>query len=102
VRAAHPVWSALWEVPHGLPFLFAAVVPLVLWLRLPKLAIAAYASHLLLDVVTHTGEWAVRPFFPWGPAVEGVTDAWAWPLPWMAVSWAVLLCALSLARRERA
>lgn len=100
VREAHPVWSALWEIPHGVPFLLVVVLPLVAILRLPRLAFVAYAAHLGLDLLTHTGEWAVRPFYPWGPLVQGFTDAWRWPLWAMASSWAVLVGAILLVRRR--
>ena len=99
VRAAHPVWSALWEAPHSLLFLALVVVPLVLHFRLPRVAIAAYASHLLLDLPTHTGEWAVAPLYPLPWRVEGWTDAWAWPPLQWAASWAVLLALVLLVDR---
>lgn len=101
VRAAHPGWSALWEVPHSVLFLAAVVVPLVLLLRLPRLVVAAYASHLAIDLFSHTGEWAVRPLYPWGPAVSGFTDGWRWPVAGMAAAWAVGIAALVLVRRRK-
>jgi hypothetical protein len=90
-RAAHPVWAMSWEVPHSIFFWLLVIIPLVFWLRLPKLAILSYLSHILLDLPTHTGEWGVKPFYPFGYMVNGFTDAWAWPISYMAVAWAVLL-----------
>jgi hypothetical protein len=90
-HAAHPVWAAIWEIPHSLFFLALIVVPLVLWLRWPKIAIGSYLSHILLDLPTHTGEWAERPFYPLGITVKGFTDAWAWRFSYWVVSWVFLL-----------
>jgi membrane-bound metal-dependent hydrolase YbcI (DUF457 family) len=67
------------------------IIPLVIWLRLPRLAILAYLSHILLDLPTHTGEWGVKPFYPFPFMVNGFTDAWAWPFSYMAISWVVLI-----------
>jgi hypothetical protein len=58
VRGAHPWWSALWEIPHSLFFVALILTPVVLKLRLPKVAIAAWLSHILLDIPTHTGSGA--------------------------------------------
>jgi hypothetical protein len=46
----------------------------------------------------------VKPFYPFDYMVNGVTDAWEWPLQWMAVSWAVLIAmgmGIRLARRRK-
>ena len=97
VRAAHPIWAALWEIPHSLLFLILVIAPLVVWLKWPKMAIASYLSHIVLDIPTHTGEWAVKPLFPLSLSTSGFTDAWAWPIPYMVISWLVLLgCAFAI------
>lgn len=101
VRETHPVWSVLWEVPHSALFWVLVVVPLVLWLRLPRVAVLAYLSHILLDLPTHTGEWAIKPFYPFDYMFEGFTDAWAWPLHYMAVLWVVLGLLIFIAMRQR-
>lgn len=90
-HAAHPLWAAIWEVPHSLFFLAFVIAPLVLWFKWPKIAIVSYLSHILLDLPTHTGEWAERPFYPINITVTGFTDAWAWPLSYWICSWLVLL-----------
>jgi membrane-bound metal-dependent hydrolase YbcI (DUF457 family) len=91
IRESHLVWSALWEIPHSFLFLALVIVPIVWYFRLPLLAIVAYVSHLILDLFTHTGEWAIKPFYPISWKVEGFTDAWAWPVLYMALSWFGLL-----------
>jgi hypothetical protein len=104
-RSAHPIWSMSWEIPHSLLFLLLVITPLVFWFRLPKLAIASYLSHILLDLPTHTGVWGVKPFYPLHCMVNGFTDAWAWPFSYMAISWVVLLAigwCLHLYRKARA
>lgn len=80
----------MWEIPHSVFCIVLMIVPLVLWLRLPKLTIVSYSSHLMLDLLTHTGEWAVKPFYPLEWTVAGFADAWAWPIRDMMISWGVL------------
>lgn len=104
IRAAHPVWSAMWEVPHSLFFVLLVIVPLVFCFRWPKIAIASYLSHIVLDVFTHTGEWRVKPLYPLSYMFDGFTDAWTWPLTYMALSWMALLAlilAVNASRRSR-
>ena len=93
-RFRHPFWSALWEVPHSLWFLMLIITPLVIYFKLPLMAAAAYASHLLVDIFTHAGEWAVKPFYPFKKKIHGLTNGWAWHLPGMFASWAILLLAI--------
>jgi len=94
VRAVHPVWSAMWEIPHSLFFVALVIVPLVFFLRWPKIAIASYLSHILLDLFTHTGEWGVKPLYPLPYMFDGFTDAWTWPLSYLALSWTALLAVI--------
>lgn len=94
VREAHPIWTAMWDIPTSLTFFAFIVIPVLLYLRLPWVYGLAYLSHVVLDVLTHTGEWAVRVFYPVPLAVEGFTDAWSWhPAYWLAC-WAILAPAL--------
>jgi membrane-bound metal-dependent hydrolase YbcI (DUF457 family) len=90
-RNKHPFWSGLWEVPHSLWFLLFVVVPLVCYAGLPLMAAAAYASHLVVDIFTHKGEWAVKPFYPLKFKAHGLTNGWAWHIPAMLISWAALI-----------
>jgi len=90
-RNKHPFWSSLWELPHSLWFLFLVVTPLVYYFGLPLMAAAAYASHLVIDIFTHKGEWAVKPFYPFKKKIQGLTNGWAWNLPSMVVSWIILI-----------
>lgn len=99
IRAAHPWIAATWEAPHSLWFLLLVVVPLVFYLDLPRLCIAAYVSHQLVDIAAHTGEWSATPLWPLAWRVEGWADPWAWP----AWGWAVssgLCCAGWLVMRR--
>jgi membrane-bound metal-dependent hydrolase YbcI (DUF457 family) len=90
-REAYPTWSMWWEIPHSYFFVLLIVVPLVLFLKINKFAIAAYSLHIFLDLFTHTGEWAVKPFFPLPFMVSGFTDAWAWNYLFYPIVWAVLI-----------
>jgi hypothetical protein len=91
VREAHPWWAAMWEIPHSIFFLLLIIVPLVLYFKWPKIAIFSYFSHIFLDAFTHTGEWRLKPFYPFNFMINGFTDAWAWPLQYMVVSWIFLV-----------
>ena len=89
-RAAHPVWTMLWEIPHSVFFLILIIVPLVVWLKLPKIGIVAYGLHIFIDVFSHTGEWAVKPLYPFNYSITGFTDGWAWSWQGTVMSWIIL------------
>lgn len=66
------------------------ILPLVAWLILRHRGwkawpFLAWASHGMVDVATHTGEWAMWPFFPFPGQIEGWGDAWAWGGVWWMV-----------------
>lgn len=95
-RTSHPIFSLLWEIPHGLWMLIlvgiiARKLNLHIWLM-----IAAYGSHLATDMYTHTGEWAMKPFWPIQITVSGVNDMWAWEFGHFAISWLVLVSPILL------
>lgn len=89
-RDAYPHWSQLWEIPHSLFFLIAIIWPVMVWLKLPKVVMLAYFLHIFVDIFTHTGEWAVKPFYPLNFTIEGFTDAWAWHFYFYPISWVLL------------
>lgn len=37
-----------------------------------------YAWHILLDILSHTGEWSIEPFFPAPMKIHGVWDPVGW------------------------
>jgi hypothetical protein len=37
-----------------------------------------YMFHILMDLLSHTGEWSIEPFFPFGPAIHGIWDPVEW------------------------
>jgi membrane-bound metal-dependent hydrolase YbcI (DUF457 family) len=90
-RDKHPFWSALWEVPHSLWFLLFVVTPVVIFFKLPLMAAVAYGSHLLADIFTHKGEWAVKIFYPFKKKIHGYTNGWAWNIQSMLALWVILL-----------
>jgi hypothetical protein len=53
-------------------------MPLLLWFKKPMLLGVAYASHLLLDMPSHSGIWSTVPLYPLQFRFEGWFDAWAW------------------------
>lgn len=65
-------WSAytwFYKLPHSLWFLI-----LIQNSRVRKI----YAFHILMDLLSHTGEWSIEPFFPVGPAIHGIWDPVGW------------------------
>jgi membrane-bound metal-dependent hydrolase YbcI (DUF457 family) len=90
-KIAHPVFSALWEIPHSIFFALLIILPVILIFKIPKLAFASYLVHIFLDFFTHTGEWTLKPFYPLNYTLQGFTDAWAWSLPILLFSWAVII-----------
>lgn len=97
LRELHPVWAAAWDVPHSLLFWALVIAPLVLLLKLPRVTLLAYLSHILVDVFTHTGEWSLRLLYPVDWAVSGITDGWTWSLGESALAWGVLAAAVAVA-----
>jgi len=94
LRDAHPIWSACWELPHSALFLMLVIIPFVLYFKLHKVCIISYFLHIVLDIFTHTGEWAIKIFYPFDFMVNGFTEAWAWPIQYMILSWTLLIVSM--------
>lgn len=97
----HPFLSFLYFFQHSFLLAFIVILPIILYFRLPKIAFFSYLLHIIIDIPTHTGEWAIRIFYPLNYAINGFTDAWAWPFFSMAVFWAILLAIIFLYDRFR-
>ena len=89
-RDIHPIASALWDIPHSLFFLIFIWI-IVKSLKLHYLCILSYLSHILIDIPTHTGEWAVKFLYPFQIMISGFTDAWAWNFYLYPIVWAILI-----------
>ncbi|MFN0202395.1 MAG: hypothetical protein ACKVTZ_12790 [Bacteroidia bacterium] len=97
VAEKHPWFTFAYEFPHSIPFMMLFVLPFIWYFQLPKMCLAAYFSHLLLDIPTHTGEWSTKIFCPSQYYyIEGFTDAWAWGLPAFSLCWMLLTTILLL------
>ena len=73
----HWTWVS-WEITHSFLFWGLIVMPLLLYCKKPLLFGVAYASHLLLDLPSHSGIWSTVPFYPLEYRFDGWFDAWAW------------------------
>ena len=73
----HWTWVP-WEITHSFLFWGLIVMPLLLYFKKPLLFGVAYASHLLLDMPSHSGIWSTVPFYPFEYRFDGWFDAWAW------------------------
>lgn len=90
-RQANSILTSLWEIQHSLFFAFFIILPIVLFFKLPKIAFFGYALHIIIDIPTHAGEWAIKPFYPIKYAINGFTDAWAWSAWLLLLSWIILI-----------
>jgi len=90
-RQLHPILSALWEAPHSLFFAILIILPIIIFFKLPKIAFFSYVIHLIVDIPTHSGEWAIKIFYPIDYTINGFTDAWAWPVWGFILSWIILI-----------
>lgn len=89
---AYPFLTSLYNSTHSIFFAFLIILPIVFLLKLPKSAFFVYLFHIIIDIFTHTGEWAIKPFFPLNNfEINGFSDVWAWPIWVMALSWIVLI-----------
>ena len=89
--ASHAFLYSFYDLSHSFIIAFIIVLPIILLFKLPKLAFIAYLFHILVDLPTHTGEWAIKIFYPLNNySVKGFTDAWEWPIKYMAVAWLIL------------
>ena len=100
-RALYPFLTALWDIPHSFLFALIIILPIVILFKLPKIAFLAYLLHLIIDIPTHAGEWAVKPFYPFNFLIGGFTDAWAWPLWLMALCWIILISAIIILKKKK-
>ncbi len=87
---AHPFLTGMYDTTHSIIFLLLIIFPIVLFFRLPKMAFFVYFFHIVLDIFTHTGEWAIKIIYPLNFKIGGFSDAWAWPVSAMAVCWIIL------------
>jgi hypothetical protein len=62
------IYMILYKVPHS--FLSITCVPT----KYRKI----YALHILLDILSHTGEWSIQPFFPCNITIHGIWDPVQW------------------------
>ena len=82
-RAEYPMIVMGWEITHSL--VVAALVGYILYRKKYALwPILCWASHLFVDVLTHTGEWSSVPLWPVYFKMEGFSDPWKWaPSAWL-------------------
>ena len=62
------IYKTLYKIPHSLFSLFFV----------PKKYRKIYAFHILCDILSHTGEWSIQPFFPMSITIRGIWD----PIDW--------------------
>lgn len=66
-RETH-LYSLLYRIPHSL----LSVV------FVPREYRRIYAFHIFLDILSHTGEWSIQPFYPCKLRIHGIWD----PIDW--------------------
>jgi membrane-bound metal-dependent hydrolase YbcI (DUF457 family) len=85
-----PFLTSFYNATHSIFFACLIILPIVLFLKLPKLAFLAYLLHIAIDIFTHAGEWAIKIFYPLNFDINGFSNAWAWPISSMIILWAML------------
>lgn len=62
------MYTIFYKIPHSI-FCITFV---------PRRYRYVYLFHILLDILSHTGEWSIQPFFPYELTVHGIWD----PIDW--------------------
>jgi hypothetical protein len=62
-------------------YTFMYKIPHTLWILIliqNSRARKIYAFHILMDLLSHTGQWSIEPLYPLGPPVHGIWDPVGW------------------------
>jgi len=86
----HPILTDTYNITHSIIFALLVILPVILFFKLPKSAFYVYLVHIIVDIFTHTGEWAIKIFYPFNFSINGFTDVWIWPFSSMIILWAML------------
>lgn len=97
---AHNLLSATYNTTHSLFFLFLIILPIIFYFNLPKSCFFAYLSHIIIDVFTHNGEWAIKIFYPLNYQPNGFTNAWEWSFYSMVICWIILSLIIFLQNKK--
>lgn len=62
------LYQILYKVPHSFVALF----------YVPSRFRTIYALHILTDILSHTGQWSIQPFFPCELTIHGIWDPVEW------------------------
>jgi hypothetical protein len=63
------LYSLTYNLPHS--FLFLILIQ-------NSKAQKIYGFHIFLDLMSHTGQWSIQPFWPFGPSVQGFMNSVDW------------------------
>lgn len=63
------IYSIFYKVPHSL-----WVIPFIRNDRYRNI----YAFHILMDILSHSGQWSIEPFFPFEMKIHGIWDPIEW------------------------
>ena len=86
LRDKHKFWVSLWDMPHSFLFWLIVIIPIVFIFNLPLACVVSSLMHLIIDLLTHKGLWAVRPLFLVKQKLKGITNAWEWSFKKIFVS----------------
>jgi len=74
-------WSYSWsEMQHWILYKILYKVPhsVVALTFVPRAYRKIYAFHIMCDIMSHTGQWSIQPFFPFDMTLHGVWDPVEW------------------------
>jgi hypothetical protein len=98
MRGQAKMFSMVWEIPHSILFVGFILLPLILILHLPLYLLLIYLAHIIIDLATHEGEWAIKPLYPMQITIHGRSNAWSWPFKKILFSWVVLVALIILTK----
>jgi len=90
INISHPFLTGAYDTTHSIFFAFLVILPIVMAFKLPRSAFFVYLFHIVIDIFTHAGEWAIKIFFPYTFNIDGFSNAWAWSISSMLIPWAIL------------
>jgi membrane-bound metal-dependent hydrolase YbcI (DUF457 family) len=82
-------FTFLYNTTHSLFFTFLVISPVIIFFKLSIWCFLAYLSHIIVDIFTHKGEWAIKIFWPFKFKINGLSNAWIWPIEKMANYWII-------------
>jgi len=83
-------FTILYNTTHSIFFAFFVILPIILFFKLSVWIFFAYLSHIIVDIFTHKGEWAIKVFWPFKFKINGFSNTWIWSIEKTINLWIIL------------